>query len=325
MAFSSTYTFTVGRDEVIRQSMLDIGCLSEGEVPTASEISDCATRFDMMVKQFQARQDFAPGLKMWNRARGELYLSSTTGEYQVGTSATGFGSTHNQNTTSATALAASSTVVLSAATGVTSGDKVGVCLDDGSLFWTTATLSSLTLTLASPLPSQATAGAYVFNYTTNAMRPEIIETAVLRDVDFNDVPLNFLNLQDYELLPTKAATTNIADPQGIYYEYKLNSTDYGLLFTDCGAAADVTKHIHMVYLTPAMDIGIGTDIPFFPQSWFEALHWQLAKRIAPMFRRPWDANQESLAGMALAMAQEAFGEVSSMYFEPGREDRVRQT
>lgn len=325
MSFANTYTFAVSRDEIIRQSMLDLGCLYEGEVPTASEITDLSTRLGMMVKQWQAKQDFAPGLKTWNRARGELFLSSTTGEYQLGTAATGFGSTYNQLVVGATAAGGASAVTLVAATNFTSGDKVGICLDSGALFWTTATLAGLILTLASPLPSQSTAGNLVFNYTTAAMRPELIETAVLRDVDFNDVPLNFLSLQDYEMLPTKAATTNIADPQGIYYEYRLNSTDYGLLFTDCGAAADVTKHIHMVYLTPAMDVGVGTDTPFFPQSWFAALHWQLAKDAAPMFRRPWDANQESRASMALAMAQEAFGEISSMYFEPGREDRVRET
>ena len=155
------------------------------------------------------------------------------------------------------------------------------------------------------------------------MVPE--KTAVLRDVNYNDVPLNIMTLQDYEMLPTKASVDNIADPQALYYEYRLNSTDYGTLFTDCGAAADVTKHIHIVYMTPAMDIGTSTDVPFFPQSWYEPLHWQLAKRIAPMFRRPWDSNQENLASNALAMAQEAFGEISSLYFEPGRDDRVRET
>lgn len=297
--------------------MLNIGCLYEGEVPSSSEISDCSGFLSMMVKQWQAKQDFAPGLKVWNRLRGELYLSSTTGQYQLGSSATGWGTTHNQNTTSATANAASSTVVLSAATGVTSGDNVGIVLDSGVLFWTTATLSSLTLTLASPLPSRATAGAYVFNYTTTQIRPELIETAVLRDVDYNDVPLNIMTLQDYEFLPTKTASTNIMDPQSIYYEYGVNSSSYGTLYTDAGAAANTSKHIHLVFLSPAMDISGSTDNPCFPQGWYMALAQGLSKLICPMFNKQWSPLQQENSAAALAMAQEAFSETTSLYFQPG--------
>lgn len=315
MALSGTYTLAVNRDEIIREAMFNIGSLYESEVPSSAEISDCSRKLSMMVKQWQARQDFAPGLKMWNRLRGELYLNSTTGQYQLGSSAMGWGTTHNQNTTSATALASTSTVVLTAATGITSGDKVGICLDSGALFWTTATLAGVTLTLASPLPSQATAGAYVFNYTTTQIRPELIETAVLRDIDFNDIPLNVMTLQDYEFLPTKTAVTNIMDPQAIYYEYGVNASSYGSLFTDAGAAADVTKHIHTVFLSPAMDITNASDNPCFPQSWFLALSWGLAKQICPMFNKQWSPLQQENAMQALAMAQEAFPETTSMYFQ----------
>ena len=323
MALSGIYTFAVNRDEIIRNAMISVGCLYEGEIPTASEVSDLSNFLNMMVKQWQARQDFAPGLKMWNRLRGELYLSSTTGQYQLGSSATGWGTTHNQNTTSATAAASTSTIVLSAATGVTSGDYVGVVLDSGVLFWTTATLAGVTLTLASPLPTIATAGAYVFNYTTKQIRPEIIETAVLRDVDYSDIPLNLMTLQDYEYLPTKTAVTNLVDPQAIYYEYGVNAASYGSLFTDAGAAADVTKHIHIVFLSPAMDITSATDNPQFPQGWFLPLSLHLGKFAAQIFNKQWTPLHQQNAAEALAMAQESFSETTSLYFESNNDDRTR--
>lgn len=323
MALSGTYTFTVNRDEVIRNAMLSIGALYEGEVPSSSEISDMSNFLNMMVKQWQARQDFAPGLKMWNRLRGELYLSSTTGQYSLGSSAAGWGTTHNQTTLAASALAGAGTVTLTSATGFTSGDNVGICLSSGALFWTTATLSGVTLTLASNLPSAASAGAYVFNYATTQIRPEIIETAVLRDVNYNDIPLNMMTLQDYEFLPTKTAVTNVMNPQAIYYEYGVNSSNAGTLYTDAGAAADTTRHIHMVFLSPAMDIAGSTDNFCFPQSWYLPLSLNLGKLAAQMFNKPWTPLHQENAASALAMAQEAYSEVTSLYFEPNRDDRMR--
>ena len=64
---SGTWTFSVMRDDIIRHAMLDIGALDGEEVPTAQEITDCAFRLNMIVKQWMGNMDFAHGLKMWQR------------------------------------------------------------------------------------------------------------------------------------------------------------------------------------------------------------------------------------------------------------------
>ena len=61
MPTSGTYSFTVTRDDIVREAMLNIGKLGEAETPTAQEVTDCARKLNMLVKQWMARQDFAPG------------------------------------------------------------------------------------------------------------------------------------------------------------------------------------------------------------------------------------------------------------------------
>ena len=324
MTTSGTYTFSVTRDQIIRQAMLNIGALYEGETPSAQEVSDCALVLNMMCKQWQAKQDFAPGLKVWTRSRGELYLSNATGQYNLGAAATGWGATHNQTTTTATVAAAGTTVPIASATGWTSGDYCGVVQDSGVIFWTTATIAGTTLTLASGLTSQATAGAYVFNFTTRPVRPEVIETAVLRNVYYSDIPLDLMTLQDYEFMPTKASNSYTGDPRAIYYEYRLDGSSSGVLYTDVGAASDTTKHIHLVYLSPIQDFTTASDNPQYPQGYYMALAWGLAEQIVTMFNKPWTQQHAINAGKAIGMAQEAFGETSSLYFEPGNDGRIRR-
>src|SRR5260221_519397 len=73
---SSGYcAFSVARDDIIRQAMLNHALLEPSEIPTAQEITDCARVLNMIVKQLAGQLDRAPGFKMWQRYRGELFLS----------------------------------------------------------------------------------------------------------------------------------------------------------------------------------------------------------------------------------------------------------
>lgn len=324
MSLSGTYTFTVTRDDIIREAMLNNGLLYETEVPTSQEVTDMSRKLNMIVKQWQAKADFAPGLKVWTRLRGDLFLSYTSGTYPIGsTSGNWTGQSYNRTTT-ATKAAGQTVIPVSASTNFTNGDNVGIVLDSGVLFWTTGTISGLNVTLAVALPTQASNGAVMFNYTTNQIRPERIETAVLRDINFNDIPLDIMTLQDYEFLPTKASTNYIADPQAIYYEYGVNSSNSGTIYTDVGAAVDTSKIIHTVFLSPVMDMTNPTDNFQYPQGWYQALSWELSKQSAPMFNKGWSTTQEENRRESLAIAREQFPETESMFFEPKREGSYRK-
>ena len=84
MATSGTYSFSVTRDDIIREAMLNIGKLDVYGSIDPVETADCARKLNMMVKTWMGTIDFAPGLKMWTRQRGDLFLSQTQYRYAIG-------------------------------------------------------------------------------------------------------------------------------------------------------------------------------------------------------------------------------------------------
>lgn len=317
MTTSGTYSFSVARDDVIRLAMLNIGKLEENETPSARETTDCSMMLNMLVKQWQGTADFAPGLKTWTRRHGHLFLSSTTGQYTLGPGGTGW--TNNYVTTTLTAAAASGqpVVLVTANTGMVVGDNFGVVLTSGALFWSTIkTIASLTITLNTNLPTGASSGGVVFDYTTTAQQPIVIETAFLRDYTNSDTPIRKMIVQEYDYLPSKTNPTFISDPTSIYYEFQLTN---GVLYTDCAGSIDTTKHIGMTYMEAVQDLNSANDTFEYPQEWYLALAWGLAKQICPMFNAPWTELMKENAAMALAIAQKKEPDRSVMYFQCGED------
>lgn len=345
MALSNSYSFTVSATDIINEAMLNCGAIGEGETPTAQEYSDCLRKLNMMVKQWCGKQDFAPGLKMWTRQRGDLFLSSSQGVYQLGPTgdnwaggvATSANSTvlSNFNTNQLTATAASGTSTLTVGTGqianFTLGDFLVVELDSGDIFSSSvgsinAGAGTLTLGNSQVMPSQASSNAYVWNYSQKAQRPLAIETVVLRDSANNDIPLNRMTLEDYELLPTKTSPQYLQDPTAFYYESQIGSglltpvnTGGGNLYLDCGGAQDVTKHLHIVYLRAVMDLVNYSDNPEYPQQWYRALCWGLTREICPMFDAEYTEDIKENLLESLGMARQGDPETTTLYFEANAE------
>jgi hypothetical protein len=169
------------------------------------------------------------------------------------------------------------------------------------------------------LTGAALANAYVFNYTTKAQRPLAIVTCILRDINNNDTPMNVMTLQDYEILPTKTMASFQSDPTAYYYESHFvtgtSNQGPGQLYLDVGGAQDVTKHLHIVYMRPIMDFNNPGDNPEYPQQWYRALCWGLAREISGMFDAVWTQDMDLNYREAVAMAREADSETTSMYFQ----------
>lgn len=337
MALSGSWSFSVVRDDIIREMMLNVGALGESEVPTAQEVTDCARKLNMMVKQWMGTQDFAPGLKMWERQRADLFLSSSKYQYALGPSGDNWaagvtaipGANYGTDQLSANAAASATTLPLGvgSTSNYTVGDFLVVQLNSGDIYSTTISginAGAGTITIPSPgLPSAANANNFVWNYTTKGQRPLEIVTCVLRDSNNSDTPMNRMTLQDYEYLPTKTMSSFLSDPTAFYYESQFASgttiNANGQLYLDVGGAQDVTKLLHCVYLRPVSDFNNPGDNPEYPQQWYRALCWGGAKEIAPMFDADWDQTMESNLQQSLGMAREADSETTSLYFQPNSE------
>ncbi len=318
MSTSGSYSFYVTRDDIVREALLNIKKI-DGIDPIENVImADCVRKLNLLVKQWMGRSDFAPGLKVWTRKRGHLFLHAFTGQYTVGPTAVGWAESYYQSQASASIAALSSTVVIPASAGSLSpGAAIGIELDTGDLYWTTVyTYLSGTITLTTPVPSSSAAGNVVFWYTSTPQQPLNIEAAVLRDFQYNDTPLNIMQSKEYDFLPNKVSPSNYGDPTAIYYE---NQLGYSYVYTDVAGSNDVSKHIVLTYMEPVQDFVNGSDTPYYPQEWYRPLCWGLAKECAPMFNATWGQTEESNFKDSLIIARMKDPEVVTMYYQPGND------
>lgn len=326
---SGSYTFSVTRDQIIRQAMLDLGALQEAEVPTAQETTDMAFLLNMIVKQWMGNTDFAPGLKVWTRKRADLFLSPTQYTYQLGqtgadnwvesTSGLAYPQAYGQTNITASVAAGTTVLPVASTSQFNINDFIGILIG-GTIFWTTVSAIGVgTVTIPAPGLTGAVIGnaaTYVWNYTNKARRPLALITCTLRDIYANDTPMRiFSTVQEYESLPTKTAPTNIADPTAVLYESQFsNQNPSGRIYLDVGGAQDVTKHLHCVYLSPTQDFVNPGDAPDYPQQWYNPLVLELAKRSCGMLDVPFTADLEEQRQSAIKVAQQGDPENSADYF-----------
>lgn len=313
MASSGSVDFSVSRDDIIKLAYQQVGLLRIGETPSAEKLNTGANWLNLIVKQWQGTADFAPGLKVWSRKRAYLFLQKNTGSYALGPSGTHWTGSYSSTTISATEAAAQTVLSVTSSTGMSNADNIGIELDDGTLHWTTISSSGVgTVTVASGLASQASSGSRVFWYTTKARRPIRILTAVLRDSDGKDTPLDVMNLEKYERISDKSAD---GEPCSIFYEAQL--TD-GVLYTDV-QPSDVTKVIRCVFLSNIEDFDSATDTPDYPQEYYLSLVMELSKYLAPIYGREFTQTMMDNRNNAVAIAKNLNPEEVDVYFEPGRD------
>lgn len=323
---SGTYTFALVRDDIIRDAMQNLGLLEESEIPTAREITDCARKLNMIVKQLAGRMDKAPGWKMWQRERGDLFLSTKQFSYDLGqlgdncsASVTGRGQPVTYNSTSVKVAAALGATVLQVPSTVALNinDFIGI-LVGSDFYWTTISAVNAGVSVVIPAPGlsgAAAAGNLIVNYTKKVQRPVDIETALLRDSTGSDTPLTMMTLPTYEALPTKVQPGFLQDPTAIYYEPRIRNLA-GRLFIDCAGAQDVTKVIHLVWLREAEDFVNPGDLADFPQEYYNLLCWDLTYAIHPMFDCDWTQGMASLYARAIGPAREQTPSRDESYFQP---------
>lgn len=301
MTTSGTTTYSVTELDIYKDALGNLGMAPPGEEIGGDELLICRRKLNMLVKQWVGQADFAPGLKMWTRRRGYIFLQSDQIEYTM----PGDKGAESYVTTTIGAAEASgqTTITLTSATGFVAAMVVGIELDDGSLLWTTVTsVSAPDIVIPAPgLTDTAAAGNRVFAYATAAAlrAPFEIEAASLRDTSGTDQYIDVgQTMTDYEAIPTKSAD---GTPSTIYVEYKNGSAK---LFLDA-APDDVTKVIRVVYLSYIEDLTATTETIDFPQEWYRALGNQLAIDLAPTFEKAVSQELKMNRDESLMMARNA--------------------
>jgi hypothetical protein len=329
MATSGSVDHSATRDQIIQEVLEDLGVMQPGDTTSSARFTDyssgLARKLNNIVKQLGNPTDGSPGMQAWAIKTYYLFLQKGQAVYTLGptvsnTTDTDKWASSYVSTTISADEAAGQTVITVVDNGtISNGNRIGIQLDTGYMQWTTVNGaptdngSTIDVTITAALTSQASAGNRVFVYATTAQgrRPLDIATAVLRDTDGNDFPLDSMDLDDYESITKKSQEST---PGRFYYQPTL--TD-GTIHFDC-AANDVTKVVRMRIRSPFEDFDAAANDLDFDPIWIKPLVYSLELESCLRFgKQARMAEIKALRDESLAIARNQNPETCNAYFMPG--------
>lgn len=315
------YTRTAG--QIITAAYEDIGVLSDGQSPSTNQYTRGLTRLNFISKQFTGTADGAPGQKIYSRKRVAVFLSNGKHQYQIGLNQDRCTNIYGRTTLDA-AEAASQTVLSVTATSDTTttpgttfqmqqGDVIGIEQNDDTVFWSTVSsfATADTVTITTGIDSAAASGNYVWWFRNYAEKFALLESAVLRDENLNDVPISvYTDAKQYEL----GVASKYADgtPTALLYEPFLS---YSRITLD-SQPTDLTQILILTVQNPGAHYDLQTDQMICSEEWFAAFEWEVAFRLAPAYRVKWTQTMQQNRDSALALARNANPENSVLFYEP---------
>ena len=175
MATSNSFNFSVNRDVLIKDALIDIGAIAQEDTPSSPIIEHAARQLNLMLKAWQSK-----GLRMWKSRNATLLLQKDTQSYSIGFTGDHFflDSELVETEMRVAAIATDTIMEVDSTTGMAASDNIGVELDDGSMHFTTisSVTDSNTLVLASAIPAGDAVAIdnNIYTYTTKATRPVLI-------------------------------------------------------------------------------------------------------------------------------------------------------
>lgn len=278
---SGTYDAAQSCITVVNRALRMAQVIGAEETATGAQLSNTMTAMLAMTKAWQAS-----GIHVWCEEEGILFLQPNQTLYYIGSGSTDqctLWDTLTQTTLAATALSGATTVTLTSTTDINQGDNIGIQLDAGTNFWTTVvgTTAGVT-TITSPLPSQATQGAIVFDYTIPLYRPlRVMGGRRYNYLSKIDIPMQMWARLDYQAQPNKYTT---GTPTAFFYDPQTGNGAYSQpvgQWNSWPTPQDNTYGARFTGQRPIQDLGNLNNLPDFPIEWANAITWNLALEIGP--------------------------------------------
>lgn len=277
MASSGSYDFSVSRDDLIKDALLEIGYLEEGETPNAEVTTDCARRLNQMIKALMVK-----GTSLWCIQEALLFQVLGAQSYVLGSGATDAEwcdpDDYVQTTLSADEASGQTVLSVTSVADIVADDRIGIVLDDGSIQWTTVdTVGASTVTVDDALTDAAASGNVVFVYTSRLVRPQRIipDTLYRLDITGGQTPIELVGKAEYDQLTGK---TQRGKTIKVAYLPQLN----GRLWT--WSTADLsTDVIRFSFERPFQDFDVTADNPDFPVEASRMLYLNLAADVCGMY------------------------------------------
>jgi len=303
MATSGSTDFTRTRNELLNGALRLIGKSGRGKTASAADIDDAAEALELMVKAWQAS-----GVHLWKLKEATLFVTKGTASYSLpGANCT---LSYVETAMKVAGVATDLTIDVDSITGLTTGDYIGIALDDGTSHWTTINGAPAgdTVTITDALPSAVAIDNKVYAYTTQIIRPLRVQDA--RRNDSSDVPIEVVSRQEYYELPNKTTTGSVNQ---VYYDPQL--TTGSLKIWPTGSTA--IDKVGLTLMMPIEDFDSSNINADFPQEWLRAIKWNLAADLGPEYgldlRR--QTYIDARARMFLEDVSDFDAEGGSVYFE----------
>jgi hypothetical protein len=198
-------------------------------------------------------------------------------------------------------------------TGIANADKIGICLDDGTIHWdvVNGAPSGTSVTLTTGVASAAALDNYVFAYTTAITRPIEITEARLRDVDDNDTQLK-LSTDRTEFFRHTDKTTS-GETLDVFYEPI--SVNGRLYVWPVAGDSEITDRIILSTKRTIYDMDSGSDNFDLPNEVLQAAMWGLANELQPEYGMA----DQSIAARAMFyydMVKRRYRRKQNFFFRP---------
>lgn len=282
---TTTLPFSQAVYQLIAGALRLCGGCGAQETPTLGLINNGFYALNSMVQSWQGL-----GIHLWTERDAILFLQPGQRIYRIGVGSPDHCCASNawrQTYLTTVAAAGATTLAVNATTGILAGDHIAVALDatatqQASYFWTiVSTIGSGTVTLASGLPSQATAGARVISYTDDLPRPlkapaarRIVYAGNLGIPTKIETPVTVYSRIDYSFQTNKDAPGQVT---GFFFDPQLGFAEVSTWPTP-GDPNQALQFTAQLPLTTFADL---TTADNFPVEWNNALRFCLAVELWP--------------------------------------------
>lgn len=267
MATSGQYTFSVTRNDIIKDAMRKIGIADAFGEPTNYDIETAASSLNGMLKTWEAQ-----GLHLWKYKKIYLFLQKDQREYNISPTGDNATTSYTRLTTSINSSSGSSVLTFASTTGAVNGYNIGVLLQNGTMQWTTiSSFNSTTITLTDALTDDVDAGAVVYIYQSKAQKPKRLINVKRRASDESEASVTAVARMDMFnfLSPTGG------DVSQVYFNPELSNS----VLTTWNKPSTAGDIIVLDTEYPIQIFSNLLDEPDLPEEWYEAMVYGLARRI----------------------------------------------
>jgi hypothetical protein len=268
-----TTTFNLNKSAIITRALQMINAISLDATASYEEIAFASDILNLMIKKWEAQ-----GVNIWKRRLGYLFPDYNTASYSLGSAGDNAALSYIQTTVSS---GTGTSLTVDDDTDISSGDYIGIELDDGTRQWTTVNgaPAANVITLTDALTDTVSDGNTVITYTTKITRPLKILRATIKDLSNNsETKMGGLSYDEYFDMPLKST---LGRSNNYYYDKLLvGSTPYtGTLYL-YPTPNSVNQIMVFSYQESLSDMTNSTDYAEFPQEWIYALIINLACELA---------------------------------------------